>query len=311
MQDNKKYPEFSWSLSRHKTLLDCTRRYAFSYYWSSGGWQKGASNLSKQIYRLKKLQNLNMLFGSSVHDQIHRIVEELDDPNKMPTEKQVISNVRSDLNQAYQDSKYRQGLWYENPGDYTMLSEIYYNNELPLEVISDFQVKLPTTAQNLLACSTVQDLFHRRKNIEIVAAERFRCMIVNGIKIWTVMDLVYRDLESKKWVIVDFKTGKRSSEDRTQLMLYGKFIAESFKLDSLDQIELRNEYLLDGTSVSYVPKAIDFSNVDYLLNTSMERMHAYMVDEANNIPREIEAFEQTENKAICRNCNYREVCGRV
>jgi hypothetical protein len=127
-----------------------------------------------------------------------------------------------------------------------------------------------------------------------------------------VLDLVYRDLQKGKYVIVDFKAGRRpgGDGDRTQLMLYGKFIQEAFEID-LGQIELRNEYLQDGISVTYTPKSIDFTNIDYLLQTSMELMYTYLQDEEQNTPKEIEAFNQTENMSSCKRCNFKELCGRI
>src|SRR5690606_30633069 len=104
------------------------------------------------------LQSIHMLYGSSIHNQIHGIVNEMDNGNQIPTEQMIIAGVRSDLNQAYQESKYQQALWYEKPADSKMLSEIYYDNELPLELIQEFQVKMPVTAHNLLSCMTFHDL---------------------------------------------------------------------------------------------------------------------------------------------------------
>ncbi|MFB6367163.1 PD-(D/E)XK nuclease family protein [Paenibacillus elgii] len=311
---HNKYPQFSWSLSRHNTLMECPRRYAFAYYFAYGGWQKGASNFSKHIFRLKTLQSIHILYGSSIHNQIHGIVSELDNGSQMPTEQKIIAGVRSDLNQAYQESKNQQALWYEKPTDSKMLSEIYYDNELSLELIQELQMKLLVTTDNLLSCSTFHDLLQRRKQIKIIAAEKFRCMELNGAKVWVVMDLVYRDLEKGKYIIVDFKTGKKSNSfgDRTQLILYGKYIQNIFNLDdSLEQIELRNEYLQDGTSVNYTPKSFDFDSIDYQIQTSMDRMYTYLVDEENNTPKEIDSFDQTENISTCKRCSFKELCGRI
>lgn len=307
----KQYPEFSWSYTKHKTLCDCARRYYFAYYASHSGWRRDASNLQKHVFRLKNLQSLAMVFGSSMHEQIHRTVDQLDDLTEPPTEQAIMANIRDALNKVYIDSKYRQHLWYEKPSDYRMLSEIYYDNEISLDLISYFQEKLPTTVRNLVSCNTITDLFQRRKETELITAERFRCLEVGGIKVWVVLDLLYRDLGSGRYVVVDFKTGKRKQDDTTQLFLYAKFIIEVFQISSLDQIELQNEYLCDGSTVTFSPSAFDLEKVDYLIQTSIEWMHSYLQDVENNIPLEMEAFEQTKYEGICKSCQYRELCGKA
>lgn len=308
---NINYPEFSWSLSRHKTLSECARRYYFSYYASPIGRRRNASNFQKHAWRLKNLQSLAMVFGSSVHEQIHRIVNSLDGLKELPLQLEIMANIRSDLNKSYCDSKYRQNLWLEMPSDYSILSEIYFDGELSLEAISDYQQRLPDIVHNLISCNTVNDLFQRRKDTKLIASERFRFIEVRGVKVWIVMDLLYRDLGNGKYVITDFKTGKRSENDRTQLALYAKFVKESFQIGTEDQIELRNEYLNDGSFVSFAPTRYDFENIDYLIHTSIDWMQSYLQDIQNNVPFEMEAFEQTKYEPTCRSCQFRELCGKA
>ncbi|CAM3051658.1 hypothetical protein PASE110613_14405 [Paenibacillus sediminis] len=64
-------------------------------------------------------------------------------------------------------------------------------------------------------------------------------MGVGDVKVWIVMDLLYRDVGSGRYVVTDFKTGKRNENDRTQLTLYAKFVKESFQVGTEDQY--RNE----------------------------------------------------------------------
>jgi hypothetical protein len=74
MFEIKPYPEFSWSLSRHKALMECPRKYAFEYYISHNGWLRDSNILAKDAYRFKKMTNLEILFGSAVHDLILSVI---------------------------------------------------------------------------------------------------------------------------------------------------------------------------------------------------------------------------------------------
>lgn len=69
-----KYPEFSWSFSRHKTILECLLKYYYSYYGSHNGWLSSSDAITKHIYRLKKITTLDMLLGEQVHNYIEKII---------------------------------------------------------------------------------------------------------------------------------------------------------------------------------------------------------------------------------------------
>jgi hypothetical protein len=300
-------PEFSWSFTRHRTLSECIRRYGYSYYFAHGGWKKDAPTLNRHLYRLKTLKNLQMVFGISVHQQIHRLISDPEGIKGLPTEKEILARIRAELNKAYHDSK-NQIRWFENPREHNMLMEIYYDNELPQGVIEEYKTKIPKTVKNLLNSETVRDLFQRRNTIQLIAAERFRYLeIKGGIKVWVVMDLLYKDLERDKFFIVDFKTSKQSANDMEQLSLYAKYISETYNIKNLDQIELRNEYLLEGICKTYTPKPFDLEKVEHLIGSSIDYMQSYLHDIENNVPLDLEQFPQ--NKKSCKHCCFREVCG--
>ncbi len=55
MFDITPYPTFSWSLSRHKTLTSCARKYGYEYYFSHNGWLSyNVEPFHQHVYRLKK-----------------------------------------------------------------------------------------------------------------------------------------------------------------------------------------------------------------------------------------------------------------
>lgn len=302
-----KYPEFSWSLSRHKTFLDCQRKYAYNYYISHNGWKQDAVKISRDAFRLKKITNLEMLFGNIVHEIISNVIQQYLKTNYIPSEEELNQRIRNTLNTAFIDSVKRKELWFAKPNYYTMLHEIYYNGSLPEEKVHDIQERLDVCINNFYSSKTFTDIAHK-KQMKFIESERFRYMTLNGIKVIIVMDFVYRDIENGKWIIVDWKTGKESFEDRNQLALYAMYLQQAFKVKDLSEIEIRNEYLLTGTNRSYHLNEEDLQRLKEMFGLSIQSMLNFIEDPQNNKPVDLEHFEKTEYEKKCDRCNFKELC---
>ncbi len=303
------YPELSWSLSRHKTLLTCVRKYAYDYYVSHNGWLRDSDSLARQTYRLKKITNLEMYFGSIVHDLIYQIIQQVLQNKQIPTEEKVVTEIRHHLNRGFIEATRKEHLWNNRPKHYTMLHEIYYSqtNQLPAGKVQKITDRLNTTVKNFFASQSFADVLNKQ-HMQFIESEKFRYMKIAGVKIFVVMDLLYKDLEQDKWVIVDWKTGKSSDEDRNQLALYALYLQQKYKIQDLNDIIIRNEYLMEGTHVEHQLTEQDLLNVQNLYQISMEQMKSYLEDPAKNKPKPIPQFPMQENPNICARCNYQELC---
>jgi hypothetical protein len=71
---NEKRNIITYSYSKAKMLNDCERKYYLTYYCANGGWRKEASQTCKTAFRLKKLQPLQGLIGTAIHDAIASVV---------------------------------------------------------------------------------------------------------------------------------------------------------------------------------------------------------------------------------------------
>ncbi|WP_281974446.1 PD-(D/E)XK nuclease family protein [Halobacillus litoralis] len=309
MFEIKPYPDLSWSLSRHKTMLTCLRKYAYDYYVSHNGWLNQADTLARQTYRLKKITNLEMLFGSIVHDLINQTIQNTLKNQPILDEGAFTDEVRHHLNRGFIESTKKEHLWQNRPKHYTMLHEIYYSqtNTLPEGKISKITDRLDTTVKNFFASQTFSDVLNK-ENMKFIESETFRFMKTDGIKIFIVMDLVYKDLKRNKWVIVDWKTGKSSDEDRNQLALYALYLKQKHNIHSLEDIIIRNEYLVDGTHVEHQLTEQDLINVQHLYQISMEQMRSFLEDASKNQPLPIGQFPMQEDPRVCARCNYQELC---
>lgn len=291
--------------------MECPRKYAYDYYVSHNGWLNyDVHPLSKQAYRLKKLLTLPILFGQITHEIADMIIKAFLTKKYIPTIDELIQIGRNKLNQAYLDSRDRYDYWYEKPNHYKMLFEMYYDGELDQEKVVDYRERLRIVLTNLIKSKTYQDITRRHHTMRFNQSEEFRYLIVDDVKVFVVLDLLYRDIEQGKWIIVDWKTGKESDDDRNQLALYALYLRKTFNVDVHD-IEVRNEYLLTGTQKNYIVNENDIERVYKQIRSSIHLMKKYQMDILTNEPVPLENFEQTEYLNRCIRCNYKELCKRI
>jgi hypothetical protein len=303
----QKYPEFSWSFSRHKTVMECALKYYLSSYACHNGWLKNSDAITKHIYRLKKLTNIEMLLGESVHKYIDDIGSSKIDTNSIK-ESVIINHIWSEIEIAIESSFSDYNKWYESPSKFHMLHEVYYENNVPSKKIADLKERLYLLVNNLLENRTFISLIHKKINIQ-QDSEKFRYMNRNGIKIWLRMDMHYKDPVNLIHNVVDWKTGKSSTHDKNQLALYSHFVSIAYKINDLSKIEIRNEYLLNNESKPYSVEQIDIENMKKLIGQSINHMQSYLEDIEKNIPFNSSCFAQTSNQGICNRCNFKEMCG--
>ncbi|MGY4690595.1 PD-(D/E)XK nuclease family protein [Salibacterium sp. K-3] len=309
MFEIKTYPEFSWSLSRHKTFMHCARQYAHQYYTSHNGWLRDAPELSRQAYRLKNLTNLEMFFGSIVHDMIENVIDNYLNTGWIPGEEELRERIRTSLNEGFLDSTRRMEQWRQKPKKTTMFHEIYYgqSNQLPAGKVDKISARMQSAAGHFLESRTMQELAYN-ENIEFLESEKFRILYVGNLKVFVVLDLLYKDTERNKWIIADWKTGKKSEEDPYQLALYALYLLENYDVERLEDIIIRNEYLLEGEAVEHQLDPVTLEKVQELIGTSVEQMTEYLESPLENQPLPLEQFPQTTDERACRFCNFYELC---
>ena len=308
MFDITPYPTFSWSLSRHKTLTSCARKYGYEYYFSHNGWLSyNVEPFHQHVYRLKKLQSMPILFGQIVHRYIEQSINDYLQTGKAPTVEELIHWARGQLNAAFIDSTRHSELWRKKPTKYYMMQEIYYTGKLNPELVQDYKERLQLIFNHFLMSETFQQITTQKGSLRIGEPEQFRSMKMDNIQVFVVMDFHYFDELTDKWVIVDWKTGGESDDDRQQLALYTYYVQQKYRV-SLEQIEVYNEYLLTGKRKKYVFTDIDMDNILYTFQRSVLEMKKYQADIFSNEPLDLEDFEQTLEKWHCRRCNFRELC---
>lgn len=162
-----------------------------------------------------------------------------------------------------------------------MLFEMYYDGKLDQKEVNDYRERLEIVFENLFYSSSFQDITTRQFTMRFHHSKEFRYKLIDGVKVFVVMDLLYRDIEKGKWIIVDWKTGKESDDVRIQLAVYAYYLMTIFEAD-LDEIEIRNEYLLTGNNRTYVVNKQEIEKMLYQMRNSVQLMKQYQADILKN-----------------------------
>ncbi|MBG9755962.1 hypothetical protein ABD89_11305 [Lysinibacillus sphaericus] len=261
------------------------------------------------VYRLKKLQPMPILFGQIVHRFIEQAINDYLQTGQPPTLEELIHGARGQLNAAFVDSTRHLESWRQKPNKYYMMQEIYYSGKLSSDLVQDYKERIQLVFEHFLISETFQQITLQRGSLRIGEPEQFRSMKINDIQVFVVMDFHYFNELTDKWVIVDWKTGRESDDDRQQLALYAYYVQQKYRVP-LEQIEVYNEYLLTGKRKKYSFTDIDMENILHTFQYSVLEMKKYQADIFSNEPVDLVDFEQTQEKWHCRGCNFRELCAQ-
>ncbi|MGN4127788.1 PD-(D/E)XK nuclease family protein [Lysinibacillus sphaericus] len=302
------YPAFSWSFSRHKTLTSCSRKYGYEYYFAHNGWLSyNVEPFHQHVYRLKKLQSMPILFGQIVHHLIEQTITHYIQTGEVTSLAELVNRARGQLNAAFIDSTRHVDLWRQKPNKFYMMQEIYYAGRLNPELVHDYKERLEAVFENFLQSETLQQITARTGSLRIGEPEQFRSMKIENIQVFVVMDFHYYDDLEDKWIIIDWKTGGESEDDRQQLALYAYYIQQKYGV-ALEQIVVYNEYLLTGQRKKYTFSTFDMDNILHTFQRSVLEMKKYQADIFTNEPVDFEDFEKTLDDWRCKGCNYKELC---
>lgn len=305
------YPTFSWSFSRHKTLTNCARKYGYDYYFSHNGWLSyHVEPFHQHVYRLKKLQSMPILFGQIIHNLIEQTLNNYVQTGEVPTVAELVHRARGHLNTAFIDSTRHIELWRQKPNKFYMMQEIYYEGQLNPELVKEYKERIVAVFENFLQSATFQEITSRNGSLRIGEPEQFRSMKLNETQVFVVMDFHFFDERTEKWVIIDWKTGGESEDDRQQLALYAYYIQQKYGV-ALDQIEVYNEYLLTGQRKKYSFTLFDMDNILHTFQRSVLEMKKYQADILTNEPVDFEDFEKTTDEWKCLRCNFKELCNSI
>lgn len=299
----RKYPEKSWSISKMKVMQNCLREYYYTYYGSHNGWLYESSDEAKVSWRLKKLTNINIMFGEKLHNLMKGIIKNGWVANPEKIEKYI----RNQLNSAIKESieKQKSGDWDDYPRG-EMLQEYYYGEKLDDKVIANIKEKLKSCSEGFINSKTYEEIRDRQCELLEADEEKFSYLMVDGVKVFALLDLLYVN-EDNQYVIVDWKTGKEGDYDAEQLMVYVLYVMDKYKIP-IENISCRVEYLLLNKYVEYKFMEEDIAIMKDKIDLDMKIINSMLSNESLNMPKDKEEFIKCDNIRKCEKCKFKKLC---
>lgn len=293
---------FSWSVSRDSTFLECPRKYYFNYYGSWGGWESDAPDRIRELYLLKQLKNRAMWAGQVVHDCIKRSLDNLSRgiPVLPLTEIQTIT--RDLMRQDFRSS--RRKLYRVNPKNNCGLFEHEYELDVPDEQWKETADQVERCLNNFYQSDVYEQLSSLDQS-DFLEIEKFSSFDLDGVDVIIKLDCASR--EHDRIVVWDWKTGRSEQTGLSfQMACYAYYASSTFGVPVGHVLTRRFELFSNHLHEESVSEGSLEELLAYIRG-SIKDMLSLLDDPQTNTARE-ENFSKIEKKQICRRCNFLKVC---
>jgi hypothetical protein len=294
--------EFSWSITRDETFQTCLRRYYFTYYGHWGGWEKDASQRTRQIYVLKNLKNRYMWAGEKVHECIKHTLRNLQRGISILSVDEIVSITLNQMREEFRSSKEKRYLLYPKTCG---LFEHEYDVELEdseWKGVADHVDRCLRIFYNSEIFSVLKKL-PREMWLEI---ENFSSFYLDRTKIWAVIDCSFRTGDGA--TIIDWKTGRASDTNISlQLACYAMYAVEKWGLKP-ERVKLIEYNLFADQHAEFLINSAEIANAAAYIRGSIADMQSLLVDIENNIPGGERSFRKVADEKTRERCNFRGVC---
>lgn len=292
---------FSWSFSRSRTFAECPRKYWFHYYGAWAGWEDDATDEQKQLYLLKKITGLHLLAGDVVHRAIERALQTHRRGAQCDVEG-LIGWCKGEMQRGFLESK--QELWRDAPSRFTRLFEHEYGPPPGRPFLLKIASKVGTSVRNFFV-SAAFGMIRESDPEQWLPMETLDTFDFEGTEVFAVPDFALRYGDGNVYIF-DWKTGRKSKENKDQVVLYAMFAEAKWDADP-DSVQAAPVYLLDGGDYDPPPvTAADRERVAGFMRESIAAMRERLADVEGNVALK-ENFEPTPGH-LCRWCNFRGVC---
>lgn len=320
MYEVKDFPDFSWSLNRHKIFEYCQMAYYYNYYKSHKGWCYDADPEIKKTYALKQLTNYPMFLGSSVHNSIKKYLINFRSGH-FSSDSFIEECIKKDFDFAKQSTTQPIEKWMTRPKE-PMFFEVYYNNDHQNGFSSmQYYFKKRHNLSSGFFNSYILKLLKEKRDVNFIEIDEdlksnLNWFMLDDIKIYSKPDLVFED--NNQIIIGEWKTGKESNVDMLQASLSALYIQEKYSFEVSNITTFINYLSTQETktvsnhlenSEHYLLSDNNFKSLKYQIKNSVEKMKNFLIngDTKKNQPIK-EKFTKTSNEEKCKLCKFKAIC---
>ena len=294
--------EFSWSYSRAAKYQQCPRAYYYHYYAAWEGWQPNAPAPVQRAYLLKNLTDLGRWTGSLVHEAIKFALARLR-AGQPVVEADLVRQMRARAQADFADS--RSGRYRRRPNQLTGFQEHYYQTDLPQTAWQSAWADIEYYIR-LFLNSDLYARLGRQPPESFLELETLQAFNLAETKVWVQMDLAQQ--EDHIIYIYDWKT-RRSVEDelRQQLGIYGLYLRQT-----RPQIAALQGMVYDLAADKLLEFDLDdaaLQSTETTIAASIAHLRGLLLDPVINLAG-LDRFPMIDDLAVCRLCQFRELCGR-
>ena len=279
-----------WSSTRYDIFSECKRKYYYQYY----------AKFDKEFQRdrinfLKGLTSIPMEIGNISHDVLKEVLERLK-KSTVPIDKQKFEDYVKNISQASTEKNF---------------FEVHYKVQERIDAEQLFP-KTFASLNNFLESERfgwIKGSAISEMDKWIIEPEGYGESRLDGLKLYCKVDFMFPSGE--KIIILDWKTGKKNEKKHSK-QLVGYAAWASFHLDrKASDIEPIIVYLHpEYEEISLNPTEDELIEYKERIFSETKEMYGYCRNFEENIPLDKEAFPLLEDTAICRYCNYKELCHR-
>jgi hypothetical protein len=293
---------FQWSVSRHRTLRECSREYWFNHYGFWGGWEPDADARTREIYVLKQLKSRATWVGEVVHDCIKHSIENLSRGIPVLPVERILEITRNRMRNDFRAS--RDGLYRDHPKAACGLFE----HEYRVPVTDDEWRESADLVDRCLVTfysSPPWEQLKRTRPDDFLEIERFSSFELDGVPIVVKLDCATR--ETDHVIVWDWKTGRRESpEAPLQLACYAFYVHQAYDVP-IHRVHMRRCDLASGTVHARIIGERELRDILDEVRGSIADMRGLLEDAGRNLARE-ERFRKVERREVCMRCNFLRTC---
>ena len=282
-------PILGWSISRYELFDKCKRQYFYNYY---PRFVPGVP--SYKVTQLKNLTSVPLETGNVVHDVVEAFLRRLQKSDSNIDESRFLEFAR-EKTEVYFSTK--------------TFIETYYGSQAAIDREKAFE-KISQCLRNFVGSPVYTWLFMKaitNKDNWMIEPPGMGETRIGGLKAYCKMDFLF-PVDGDVYIL-DWKTGARDPYKHSQQLIgYAAAAAGNFGIP-WNAIFPKIIYLHpEFAEFEIVLTEADLGGFNERLRAQTQEMQRLCSDIDNNRPRPIEEFPTTPSQAICRYCNFQELC---